>query len=57
MLPYLSVLVCPLMMILIMKGHGGHDGLGAGQQQRHGHLTNELDSKMTKLELDRSILL
>lgn len=52
---WLLLLLCPLMMIFCMKGHGSHGGHGKGH--KHGeHCSNDLDSKMSKLELENEKL-
>ncbi|WP_462412190.1 DUF2933 domain-containing protein [Neobacillus sp. Marseille-QA0830] len=52
-LSFLLVLICPLMMIVMMRGHGGH---GTGPKHHHEGFINELDSKMAKLELENEKL-
>jgi len=50
---YLLLLICPLMMIFMMKGHGGH---------RHGHQHHGMnpsknwDSKLMKMEQENEKL-
>lgn len=41
-LSYLLVLVCPIMMIVCMRGHGG-------EHQHASHSTNGLDKKLNQL--------
>ena len=43
-LPYLLLLLCPIMMIFCMKGMGGHG------HKNHSHGTNDLNMKISKLE-------
>ncbi|WP_312098645.1 DUF2933 domain-containing protein [Niallia sp.] len=43
-LSYLLVLICPLMMIFMMKGHGG------GHKHHNSHSMTELDVKMNNLQ-------
>lgn len=43
-LPYLLLLLCPIMMIFCMKGMGGHG------HKNHSHGTNDLNIKISKLE-------
>lgn len=52
-LQYLLVLVCPLMMIFMMKGHGGH---GNSHQNHDSHQSKEMDTKLSKLELENEKL-
>lgn len=49
-LSYLLVLICPLMMIFMMRGHGG------GHKHHDSHATKDLDLKMSKLELENEKL-
>lgn len=49
-IPFLMLLICPLMMIFMMKGHshrGGHD---------HHNSSKELHIKLTKLEKENERL-
>lgn len=48
-LSYLLLLLCPLMMIFCMKGMGGH-------KHHHSHSSKDLDTKMSKLELENEKL-
>lgn len=48
-IPYLLLLLCPLMMIICMKGMGGH-------KHHTSHSSSNLDSKMTKLEIENETL-
>ncbi|MGN8844421.1 DUF2933 domain-containing protein [Niallia sp. Sow4_A1] len=54
-LPFLLLLACPLMMIFCMKGHGSHGGHGKGHNH-DAHCSNDLESKMSKLELENEKL-
>lgn len=49
-LSYLLILVCPLMMILCMRGHGG------GHKQHDHHLTKNIDTKLKLLEEENNNL-
>jgi cell division protein FtsB len=49
-LPYLLVLICPLMMIFMMKGHGG------GHQHHDSQPSKDLGAKMSNLELENEKL-
>ncbi|MFT8323598.1 MAG: DUF2933 domain-containing protein [Bacillus sp. (in: firmicutes)] len=44
-LSYLLVLVCPIMMLFMMKGHGGHK-----HGQNHNQAAQDIELKMTNLE-------
>lgn len=60
-LSYLLVLICPLMMIFMMKGHGhgghgGHGGHDSGQQVHDSHASHELNIKISNLELENQKL-
>jgi hypothetical protein len=44
---YLLLLLCPLMMIFCMKGMGSHE---------HHHSSNDMEEKMSKLELENEKL-
>ncbi|MFB6469441.1 DUF2933 domain-containing protein [Cytobacillus sp. Hz8] len=57
-LSYLLVLICPLMMIFMMKGHGhgGHGGHDSGQQAHDSHASHELNIKISNLELENQKL-
>ncbi|WP_445492030.1 DUF2933 domain-containing protein [Niallia sp. 03133] len=48
-LSYLLFLICPLMMILCMKGMNGH-------KHNASHASKEIDVKMTKLEQENEQL-
>jgi hypothetical protein len=48
-LPFLLLLLCPLMMIFCMKGMGGH-------KHHHSHSSNDMEEKMSKLELENEKL-
>lgn len=48
---YLLLLICPLMMIFMMKGMGGH-----GHQHHDPDSAKILDSKMSNLELENEKL-
>lgn len=37
LLPYAFFLLCPLMHLFMMRGHGGHGGHGGGNDQEHRH--------------------
>lgn len=48
-LSYLLLLLCPLIMIFCMKGLGGH-------KHHHSYYSKDLDTKMSKLELENKKL-
>jgi hypothetical protein len=51
-LRYLTLLICPLMMLFCMKGLWSH-----GKGHNHSsHSSNDLDSKVSKLELENEKL-
>ncbi len=50
---WLLLLICPLMMIFMMKGMGGH---GHKHQDHNSHSSNILDKKMSNLELENEKL-
>lgn len=50
---WLLLLICPLMMIFMMKGMGGH---GGGHKHQDSQTSMDLDSKMNKLELENEKL-
>lgn len=53
-LQYLLLLICPLMMIsMMMMGHGGH---GGKQKHNNSHSPEELNIKMSRLELENQTL-
>ena len=52
LLPFAVILVCPLMMIFMMRGHGNHgghsdsghtDGTKAAGDDRHAHTTSSIE--------------
>ncbi len=49
-LSYLLVLLCPLMMIFCMKGHGG------SHKKHEAHLNSDISSKLTNLEKENEAL-
>lgn len=57
-LPYLALLICPLMMIFCMKGHGSHGSHGKGHNNHNhnSHCSNDMDKKMSNLELENEKL-
>lgn len=48
-LPLLMLLLCPIMMIFCMKGHGGH-------KHHNSHMAEDINKKMSSLELENSKL-
>lgn len=50
---YLLLLACPLMMIFMMKGHGGH---GRSHQHHNFQSTEDLQTKLSELELENEKL-
>ncbi|MGN7300410.1 DUF2933 domain-containing protein [Ferdinandcohnia sp. SAFN-114] len=46
---FLLLLLCPLMMIICMKGMGGH-------KHHSSHSSSNLDKKMSKLEIENETL-
>lgn len=50
---YLMLLICPLMMIFMMKGHGSH---GVRHQHHDSHVSKDLDIKMSNLEIENQKL-
>ena len=44
----LLILACPLMMVWMMRGHGGHASHGAG----HGHMPDDADEMSAAGSLD-----
>ncbi|MGS2778316.1 DUF2933 domain-containing protein [Robertmurraya sp. GLU-23] len=48
-LSYLLVLLCPLMMIFCMKGHGNH-------KKHDNHFNSDISSKLTNLEKENEEL-
>ncbi len=48
-IPFILLLLCPLMMIICMKGMGGH-------KHHTSHSSNNLQIKMSKLEIENEKL-
>lgn len=51
---YLMLLICPLMMIFMMKGHG-HGGHGS-HEHHDAHTSKNLAIKMSNLEIENEKL-
>ncbi|MDR6999463.1 DUF2933 domain-containing protein [Neobacillus niacini] len=49
-LSYLLILLCPLMMIFCMRGHGGH------KHQHEQHFTKNMETKLKLLEEENNKL-
>ncbi|WP_059172028.1 DUF2933 domain-containing protein [Bacillus sp. FJAT-27445] len=49
----LMLLICPLMMIFMMKNHGSHGGC---HQNKKMDLPKDIDSKIARLEQENDIL-
>ena len=60
LLPYLFLLVCPVMMFFMMRGmhggHGGHDATDQAQQPERPAVTGARDDRLAELEREVATL-
>ncbi len=52
----LIVLACPLMMVFMMRGHGGHASHGAGSGSMHGGADEPSSASLDELRRRRAEL-